>query len=249
MIRKTGVARWMARFTLIAAALGFLLTFNARSQSVASSYIPFTATVQTQYFGAKSGPARATEYATVARKADGSQAQIDTVHSPNGQPGRTESILDVHAREAVGLEGFTKSKTTYHYTSGQLDAMLQTENCSRNVARGAARSELLGQEVFRIRSIETHGNLKATETIWVAPRLGCFPLRDVYKLSSGPWTEEKVLRLKLGEPSRSLFQIPAGYAERSPSQLAARWLALFPGHPWATDSAIQRMNEIYSMHR
>jgi hypothetical protein len=61
---------------------------------------------------------------------------------------------------------------------------------------------------------------------WLAPGLDCLPLRvsAVMKNTDGSvfgrYTEE-VSDIRLGEPDKSLFEVPAGLAEHSPSEVMA----------------------------
>ena len=69
----------------------------------------------------------------------------------------------------------------------------------------------------------------------VAPRLDCLPLSETEVAASGARNERQVEKVDIGAPSQSLFEIPAGYSERSPAQIEALYRAQYPGEKLFND--------------
>ncbi len=63
---------------------------------------------------------------------------------------------------------------------------------------------------------------------WMAPDLGCMPLKDVLQTQSGEFVgEEDAVAVVPGEPDPALFAVPADYVEMSPSGADAAYEAKF----------------------
>src|SRR5882672_5874797 len=60
---------------------------------------------------------------------------------------------------------------------------------------------------------------------WVAPSLGCYALKRSYDVSEsgqkGGRTTSEVVSITFGDPPAELFEVPANYTERKPSELMA----------------------------
>ncbi len=222
------------------------LTSGAAAQTSSRRFTPFTASLNFRHFTGGMRLAVTMESETFARKRDGSEIEIWSSASPNGKAGHFTTITDVATGEKIVLESFTKSRMTFHQTAAELREHLRGESCPEGIAQGADRETLLGQEVYKIHSSrEVHGRTE-DDTKWVAPELGCFVLKRTRTLTyAGGSTSETPASLKIGDPAEALFAIPAGYVERSPSQLAAEWLRLFPGHPWDTPAHLKDLDRAY----
>lgn len=239
---------WLGIFVAAAVVVAgtVSLTSPAAAQPPSKRFTPFTASIHFKHFAGGMRLAVMTGSETFARKRDGSDIKIWDSVSPSGKPGRLTTITDVAAGEKIVLESFTKSKMTFHQTPEQLRGHLRAESCPEAIALRTDREMLLGQEVYRIhRSRQVRGATE-NDTKWVAPKLGCFVLKRTRTVSyGGGSTSETVTSLILGDPAEALFVIPAGYVERSPSQLASRWLQLFPGHPWDTSAHLKLLDRAY----
>lgn len=54
---------------------------------------------------------------------------------------------------------------------------------------------------------------------WVSPALKCRPLAENTYFSNGAHNEMRVVSLRVGARDDSLFEVPAGYLKRSPSEV------------------------------
>lgn len=91
-------------------------------------------------------------------------------------------------------------------------------------SRATERSVLLGYQVYRIetqRSSSAHGEF--IEESWIAPALDNFPLRVIAKETSDGvirlWETEVTSVIPAALPQES-FEVPPGYVERMPSEVA-----------------------------
>lgn len=157
-------------------------------------------------------------------------------------------IADLAKRHDVTLFPDLRLKTSTPLDNAAVERFLERPlaNC------GPAKEDrevpsLLGQRVL-LRSVENKapdGRL-ITQKDWVAPDLGCIPLRTVATLNDPKAgvtlrNTKEATSIILGEPAENLFLIPTDYAERSPSQVMAAE-AESMGRPCATcGSAIAKI--------
>ncbi|HEY6290188.1 MAG TPA: hypothetical protein VI455_01320 [Terriglobia bacterium] len=105
--------------------------------------------------------------------------------------------------------------------------------------------------------VQTAKPLAPGETIerteWRAPALDCFTLKEVSAFrqpdSRSTRTTREALLVAEGEPSASLFEIPVGYVERTPSELFAERARRFPNEPADTpDKTTTMLDGVYQSY-
>jgi hypothetical protein len=129
---------------------------------------------------------------------------------------------------------------TFYLTPSELQHEVdRAESCPGAISAAPAEHErILGYDVVKLTEEgRAPNNGKEFTEAWVAPELNCYVLRRSASLSDGPDTE--------GEPPPAMFDVPAEYVERSPSQLSAEWAARF-GQPFlGRESTVQRLDQRY----
>jgi hypothetical protein len=97
------------------------------------------------------------------------------------------------------------------------------------------------------------GGKKISVESWRAPALNCYPLRE--KLFLGDGNEKivthvrEVISVMPGEPDATLFQIPAGWTERSPSQVYAEFERRYPAYARGIPPVAVEQDKAYNHHR
>jgi hypothetical protein len=236
----------------VAVGVGFSWTLKSESQNAEPTFTPFTAQIEVKHYGSAAADAAAEiTHTTTARKADGSQATFTTVHSPDGKKiGEVGDIFDVSTGREMSLESFTRSKSTIFLSPVEVNGKLHAQDgCSASISPSVHHAVMLRQKVYNIVSTNPSPSVTEADNLWVAPELGCFVLKGIYRLSTGPWNQRTVISLKVGSPSESMFQSPAGYVERSPKQLAAAWQKTFPGYPFMGEGHLKTAETKYRAHR
>jgi hypothetical protein len=83
-------------------------------------------------------------------------------------------------------------------------------------------------------------------TKWIAPALDCYPLKETQLSSRGSHNEITVTAVAEGEPSATLFAVPANYIERPPSQVDAEYWTMYNEHLFDN---VRRLDQDYYKHR
>lgn len=242
-MRKLESAVSLGTIAVAACACGFVLASGRTTKFVGGSVIPFTAHIVEKHFidmGATK-PSRVNNI-VFGRRSIGSEATVTSVKSPDElQDGQVVYILDVTSSKEIELESFTKSEMTFYLPRSELTLRLDSSRCPANINESSEHSKMLNYDVVRTR---TEGRSDAQEQ-WVAPYLSCFALKEIYSKNGGAWNDKTVVDVTEGEPPYSMFEIPPDYVERSPSQIAALWSAMFPGSKWMSDNSIKSFDENY----
>jgi len=231
----------------------FLIARRARPQGAHSPRRAFIAHGTERHFATKgdTGPVKV-NHITYARKSDGSWVEAATIESPQGDAGELISFVDVPSARHVDLEPFTKLSMTFYLTPSELQHEVdRDESCPRAVSAAPAEHErILGYDVVKLTEEgRAPNNGKEVTEAWVAPELNCYVLRKSASLSDGPHNEIEVTDVTEGEPPPTMFDVPAEYVERSPSQLSAEWAARF-GQPFlGRESTVKRLDERYYAHQ
>lgn len=214
------------------AGLSFLITRKVRSQAV-DSWRPFLAVgVERLYSGNDPVHPKTVWYSMYARRGDGSDAQVWSVTSPNGELVESRGFSDVASGRKVSVETLTRSKTTYKLSQSEVGA--PSTNCTNDP--NAQRKRILGYEVERVEEQSSFPNGKMTVERWQAPALNCYSLRERVTFppetafAPSPHNEIEVTLVVEGQPPLSMFEDPPDYVERSPSQLNDEYARKFPGH-------------------
>lgn len=184
----------------------------------------FSVTIVTKYFDSNKSLAR-TDTESYAQRTDGSFARelITKTRAPgDNTPGGMKVIQDVSLRTRVTVDLVGNSKTTYRLSPSDLKVIQRRQMCDNT--EGSPET-ILGQRAYHVVSDIQHGETEIHEDKWVAPDLGCFPLRRSYtKRYQGKLlgsTIRQVSSVIVGTPDPNLFDIPQNLKERSPSQAMA----------------------------
>lgn len=145
---------------------------------------------------------------------------VETKDFVNNQKAGSKVIVDPGAKRRFVIDALTDSITTYALSAAEL---ARISDAATACEHSAERDIVHGIEVFRQETSRRAGNKSTKIESWVAPSLGCHPLRRV-----GITVEDGLVRskttlettgLSLGTPAAELFRIPAGLQERTPSQV------------------------------
>ncbi len=171
-----------------------------------------------------------------SRKTDGSEVDIRARSMPTGEVKAVKIIVDVASGHRTVVDGTTESVTTYvsePYVSHRL-RMLSACVTEPSAQQG---DNILGYNtVITIRQTSLPYGGKIKVEAWMAPKLGCFPLRQktyvvdvdgVAVLSN----EREVLSVKEGDPPPDNFTVPRNFTERSPSGVMAEYNRRYPDSP------------------
>lgn len=242
----------LSGLTAIVALVSFLAPRLGSIRSQEPLRKPFTATIVERQYDPQ-GREIYSEYALDAVRGDGSEVRMFRRHLPNQELFEPKWVLDLNAKRRVSVDPSTVSITTYllsasvaaEYQAGDSSCVRAAENSS------TARSVIMGMQVVRVTEDTPHG-LNAVDHAerWLAPQLGCFPLKEIFTFGLVPAgaaqrSVREVLFITEGEPAASLFEIPGSYAERSPSQVSAEWTRRFPGHPAMSDESSAAADQAY----
>jgi hypothetical protein len=241
-------------FVLLSVATAIASFTFVRSLSMhgqASTRKPFTAVlVEKQYPNDSEQPTR-TEVYLRAFRADGSQVTVKRGQSPHQEWKETKTIMDLPGSKRVAVDQFTESFTTYPLTAGDVGHYRSWPKSECTSRPELPQSTLLGYEVRKVQ--KQLGSGTHLELL-MAPALDCFELQEAWSVGPAAGPKHRVTRQALyvieGEPPAALFEIPAGYAERAPSEVSAEFVRRFPEHqpPFSSETA-QGMDEVYQGHR
>lgn len=235
------------------AATASLLTKNLLSQP--SSVPNLTVKILHKFHRYPSGELVRTDETITARRSDGSTVECRWVKSPTGAIMEQRNVTDLAAGRIVVLDGLTDSMTTYPLTANQVAERRKIgTRCD-----GEPAGEILGYAVVRVDK-ELPGQRDELQKLesWLAPQLNCTPLKEVYYVgpAAGPVQVvniREVIEVTLATPASSLFVIPSGYSERSPSEVVQefdrRYQASVAAPVCATCRQMSASDEAYQKHR
>jgi hypothetical protein len=150
---------------------------------------------------------------TFAIRRDGSQVEVR--EEVNGKPVNIRVVYDLAAKKRIVIDHARRSLTTYPLSDEYPRQLAGAPGCSTS---GSPSEKALGFDVIRrVRTEDFRDQtVKISETI--APALGCYALQreDVIERHGVLYGRQvtNVTAVVMGDPDSSLFQIPAGYAER-----------------------------------
>jgi len=214
------------------------------------AWVPFQVVmVERQYRAGTRAPVRSLDY-LFARRGDGASVRSVRMQiMANGGWADQRIIEDFAGYRRTSIDPATESLTTYHYSS-RLAARLSTPNSKCSDDPRAAHVQILGYDtVLATQTLPTPGaGIEVKE--WRAPQLNCFALREEAAIPDNELTiTREALLVSQGPPPASLFEIPPGYVERSPSEVTAERARRFPDETGASapccDASISRLDEVY----
>jgi hypothetical protein len=183
--------------------------------------VAFTAVQQEIVYKADGSEYRR-ETHTLARQRNGSTVRVRSLATPGGG-GAVEQrqVVDLDRREQIYIDGLTNSLTTYPMTQRLTDYRRRFPQCTPPEDPAAKRT-ILGYEAYRFLSTSSEPGRVVRYEEWRAPALACLTLLQTVFVGN---TESElrvanvqtVLQVTEGEPAPSLFAVPTGYQERSPT--------------------------------
>ncbi len=236
-------------------AASLLVGYFAKSQSLGPPTLkPFVAYQSEKKFG-PDGQLKAVFDWIVVHREDGSYMESFSTTSPAGESGVVLSIVDAQAQTLVRTEPFTKSKTTLHLSNHELIERTQERKACEDpqtkeqVGKSIPSVKLLNQKIALVTTTLGSGPRSVTRQSLVAPQLDCYPLARTEFFPSGARNERRLEKLDIGAPPPSLFEVPAGYTERSPAQTEALYRAQYAGVELFKDDALARLERDYWAHQ
>jgi hypothetical protein len=152
-------------------------------------------------------------------------------------------ITDVRTGRHTVVDPLTESKTTYP-SKAMID---QFHLKPANSCPGQSGGEILGFPVVLENKSVTFPDRNLTIKYWRAPALNCLPLREEHRLShangKGSFEVLTAIKVTLGEPPTWMFEIPAAYTERTPSQVFAESAKRLGHSPLLPNEAVGKVYE------
>ncbi|MBL8292296.1 MAG: hypothetical protein JNN08_10700 [Bryobacterales bacterium] len=221
----------------------------------APARVAYTATFQ-EWLYDRSGKLLLTQTGLHAQRVDGSAVRARNVERPDKTGFVTQrAILDLARAEEIALDPLTESITTTPLRRDNVEfyrTLATATDCTDD--HSVVRNTMLGYDV--VRDVQTIGRQTARimrREIWRAPDLGCLPLKETLTIGrteadASAATIREVLKIEEGEPDAALFELPAGYIERSPSARSDELRKRYPGASCSTcpKQANQELDDVYS---
>ena len=234
-----------------AAIASFTVVRSFRLLGEAPTRKPFTAVmVEKQYPGESDQPTR-TEVYLRAFRSDGSRVTVRRRESPRHEWKEVRAILDLTGGKRVSVDQFTESLTTIPLSAGGVSFYRSWPKSECTGRPELPQSTVLGYEARKVQK-QLGGGTRLE--LQMAPALDCFELEENWTFDPPGGPKYRGTRQALyvieGEPPPALFEIPASYVERAPSQVAAEFVRRFPEHqPPFSDETAQRGDDMYRAHR
>jgi hypothetical protein len=213
-------------------------------------WVPFqVAMVERDYAVGTTAPLRTQNY-LLARRGDGSSVKsIPMQIMAKGGWANQRIIEDFAAQRRTSIDPATESLTTYHYSS-RVVGMLSTPSSLCRDDPQAAHVQILGYDTVLVTHTAPTPGAGIEVKEWRAPQLNCFALKEEATSPDGQSTiTREALLVTQGPPPASLFEIPAGYIERSPSEVMAERGRRFPDETGASvlgdASNFTRLDQVY----
>ncbi|HYL61773.1 MAG TPA: hypothetical protein VE077_04050 [Candidatus Methylomirabilis sp.] len=218
----------------IAGVVGGVLAKQARPQSQLQ---PVTLHITETSLDPEGKPDTPPRLVSLSVREDGSTSKAIRIRRrSDGAELVSRVIYDLAKKQKIAIDPVTESTTTVPLSP--TDIQLQQVSMSR-VCSGNPAGQMLGYEVYSVEekrmSKNASGEPIPIEHIkkWVAPTLGCLPLLwdgTVYKPDGAPWLHN-IRTVNSITPGivDGAFDVPAGYVERSPSELMKERERRWPG--------------------
>ena len=199
----------------------FLPNASAHLQdSTDGSVLPFTAVLK-QFTYDEHGVATPADTQTWAVRSDGSRVlQIESNDPKDKRPGGTR-FVDLSSGESVKIGLFSEEKSSTIRPDAASTSWVRdpSSNCM-NSLQGRPMTDnqtLIGRET--VDGYDTSEIRLGNMTWWFAVDYGCAPIRFIADLGENRRSEQRLVSLIPGEPSATLFAVPASFHEVSPSAL------------------------------
>jgi hypothetical protein len=241
------------RVLLVGFAIGCVATYLREAPVVHGSQ-PIPAFVVQQVktmFNENSWRPPDTSTQTFARQADGSWSRTYTARAADGRPRQVLEFVDLRRMIAVETEPVTKSVTTHLLSADELGvyAAAAYKSCDDLELRaGTPQDEMiLGYNVVLLYTKYRNGTERS---LWVAPALGCYPLKSTFRTAQGDHADYVVTAVRVEEPPASMFEAPsAEYVERSPKEIEALYRTQIPRGRFFSERDLERLERKYQSTR
>jgi hypothetical protein len=157
----------------------------------------------------------------IAQRGDGSIVRLRK-RIDNREAG-TKRMYDTSKRQSISVDPLTQSLLTYDLSPQEIEYLSAPgSDCrKRNPYLEPVNeppAKVLGFEVVHLRGKPPGAEFHLDR--WSAPALNCFIIRE--ELASSEHRQVRsTVSVELGEPEPSLFDVPANFVERSPSEIMA----------------------------
>ena len=181
---------------------GLLLTAaSAFSQPVS----PFTAVEVSRQFDAR-GNLKSESRFLFAMNRDGSIVSVDLDPSA----AQTRQIIDVINHRTITIDPRARSAITMPFNSEPTNACEDRfYHMGTDVAVDRSAQTFQGVAVDRV---SVHMADASSMQVLLAPSLGCHVLQSLFQRNGVTLETHTFEHLQLGDPDRSLFEVPAGYS-------------------------------------
>ena len=232
-VNKTWKRSVILILSVTAGVVGGVLAKQARPQSPLQ---PFTLDITETSVDAQGKPDTEPKFVRLSVREDGSTSKATRIRRrSDGAELVSRIIYDLARRRKISIDPVTESTTTVPLSSAdvQLHLVSAATACS-----GTAAGQILGREVYFVEENRTRKDSNGAIPIehiekWIAPSLGCLPLRwdgTLYK-PDGTFFIRNVRAVDSITQgiADGAFEVPPGYVERSPSELMKERERRWPG--------------------
>ena len=216
--------RQVLTVVLLTVAVGMVSRYAGHSQQTKLNVKPFTATKVIMSFSSQTGEYLTARQQQYAIRSDGTQVVWMTKIDPLGQPKISKTVYDVPLERKRSADELTES-----YVTTPMSGIAHSLQHRAGVCAGQplASERVFGYEVVRTEdefAIPTPAGGRFRHVRYQAPSLNCYTMREeAYKSKGdGPLVRfevKEVVSLLEGEPDPSLFELPEGYTERTPTEM------------------------------
>jgi hypothetical protein len=244
-MRRAGY--WLG-LTVAIGLVSFAVTKELKSRAQERGFKPFTAVmVQRHYMPGAVEPDHIENYIHAVRS-DGSWVNVFDRQLANHEWGEVRVVLDVPSRKRVIIDPSTESLVSYPLSeNGVRIRVTSPASCLSKANSG--RATLMGYDVLKVSDdFPANGDEIRRSERWLAPGLDCFAVKETNTYGSASAlnrTTRDALYITIGEPDPKLYQIPANYTERSPSELSAEHARRFGGQPILPDESAAQLDRTY----
>ena len=216
--------RHVLTVVLLTVAVGMVSRYAGHSQQTKLNVKPFTATKVIMSFSSQTGEYLTARQQQYAIRSDGTQVVWMTKIDPLGQRKVSKTVFDVPLERKRSADELTES-----YVTTPMSGIAHSLQHRAGVCAGQplASERIFGYEVVRTEdefAIPTPAGGRFRHVRYQAPSLNCYTMREeAYKSKGdGPLVRfevKEVVSLLEGEPDPSLFELPEGYTERTPTEM------------------------------
>jgi hypothetical protein len=166
-------------------------------------------------------PTPITRLQTIAVRSDGSICRVYKwdVRLPS-RVLYSREVIDATSRTHVVVEDYTRTVVNDKYFD--IQALKPRIRCKGKLAGKMQGFDVVYSEQVMVTA---DSDTRMTHKLWAAPQLGCYPIVEEWegKIHGQPTdTRQTLASIKLGEPDRWYFNVPANYTARTSEE----WMGL-----------------------